>query len=62
MHFPNPARPGDLHTMTSECIEKRESQSNSNHGIVCTIVEITNQEGEAALTLKSTFIVARQTH
>ncbi len=62
LRFPNPVRPGDLLTMTSECIEKRESQSNSKHGIVRTIVEIRNQEGEPVLTSKSTFMVTRQTH
>ena len=62
LRFPNPARPGDRLTITSECIEKRESQSNPNHGIVRTIVEIINQKGERVLTSKSTFIVARQNH
>lgn len=60
MRFPNPIRPGDLLTMTSECIEKRVSKSKPDRGIIRTIVELINQNGEAVLTSKSSFMVARK--
>jgi len=60
LRFPNPVRPGDLLTMTSECIEKRESKSNSNNGIIRAIVEMANQNGQPVLTSESAFIVARK--
>jgi acyl dehydratase len=53
LRFPNPARPGDVLTMISECIDKRVSRSNSNHGIVQTNVEMANQKGEPVLTSRS---------
>lgn len=57
--FPAPVRPGDRLVATFETIEKRESKSKPDRGIVCTRVTVTNQRGETVLSYKIKVIMAR---
>lgn len=60
MRFPNPAREGDRLTYHTECIEKRESKSRPDRGIVLVRDTVTNQDGEPVLTQVVTLMVARR--
>ncbi|MFC2027767.1 MaoC/PaaZ C-terminal domain-containing protein [Chloroflexota bacterium] len=59
LRFPNPVRSDDRISLTMECIDKRESQSKSDRGIITQSIMLTNQNGETVLTLKDTILVAR---
>ena len=58
--FPNPARPGDRLSLTSECVAKRASKSKPDRGIVTFQCQITNQEGVAVLLMRSTLMLLRR--
>ena len=60
LEFPQPARPGDRLSLTSECIAKRISESKPDRGIVTFQAEITNQEGVPVLRMKSILMLARR--
>lgn len=60
LRFPNPVRPGDRISLSMECVDKRESQSNPERGIVTNAISLTNQNGEPVLTLKDTILVAKK--
>ncbi len=60
LRFPNPVRPGDRISLTMECIDKRESQSKSDRGIITQSITLTNQNGEPVLTLKDAILVAKR--
>ena len=60
VRFPNPARPGDRLVYRTRCIERRESRSSPDRGIVTLADTLQNQRGETVLTQKVTLMVARR--
>jgi acyl dehydratase len=60
LRFPNPVRPGDHLSFHSECLEKRESRSKSDRGIIVFRGRVLNQDGQPVATMKSTIMVARR--
>ncbi len=60
LRFPNPARPGDRLTLNTECVDKRESRSKADRGIVVYEHRLTNQDGVVVLEMKSTILVAKR--
>jgi len=60
VRFPHPVYPGDVITITAECVEKRDSLSRPDAGIVCSLIQVRNQEEVLCLHFKSTFLVARR--
>ena len=60
LRFPNPVRPGDRLSFRSECLEKRESRSKSDRGVIVFRSEVLNQDGQPVATMKSTIMVARR--
>ncbi len=62
VRFPTPVYPEDRITIVAECVEKRESNSRPNAGIVCSLIEVKNQKDELCLSFKTTFLVAKRPH
>jgi acyl dehydratase len=60
LRLPTPVRPGDELHLEATVLEKRESASNSDRGIVRTQVHLRNQKREMALQCMSTVLVARR--
>jgi acyl dehydratase len=60
LEFPNPARPGDRLSMTSECVAKRISNSRPDRGILTFQCLVTTQAGTPVLRMTSTLMVARR--
>ena len=60
MRLPTPVRPGDLLSLTMECIEKRESKRKPDRGILRHSVVIKNQDGIPVTTFEATTLVKRQ--
>ena len=60
VRFPIPVRPGDRITISGQCIEKRESKSRPDAGIVRYETEVKNQNGEICFTLESVNLVAKR--
>jgi len=60
MRFPNPVRPGDRLSFASECIDRRESHSRPDVGIVTMRSTLANQDGRPVLTMKTSFMVAKR--
>jgi acyl dehydratase len=60
VRFPNPVRPGDRLSFESECIEKHESQSKADRGVVVFRARVLNQDGNPVLTMKSSALIARR--
>jgi acyl dehydratase len=60
LRFPNPARPRDRLTLNTECVDKRESRSKADRGIVVYEHRLTNQDGVVVLEMKSTILVAKR--
>jgi len=60
VRFPYPVYPGDTITITGECVERRESESRPDAGIVTSLLEVRNQSDVLCLTFKSTFLVAKR--
>ncbi|MFA4835594.1 MAG: MaoC/PaaZ C-terminal domain-containing protein [Dehalococcoidia bacterium] len=60
MRIPNPVRPGDLLTVSWVIIEKRESKSKSDRGIVRTQTEIRNQRNEQVISYISTAMIYKR--
>jgi acyl dehydratase len=58
--LPRPVRPGDALTLTTEPIEKRESESNPKAGIARTKGTLTNQAGEVVLEVVATGLFAKR--
>lgn len=58
--FPNPLRPDDELTLTSECITKRPSKSRPEIGIIKTRSILTNQVGEIVMDMKTSFMARRR--
>ena len=60
VRFPIPVRPGDRITISGQFIEKRESKSRPDAGIVRYATEVKNQNGEICFTLESVNLVAKR--
>ncbi len=60
MRLPNPVRPGDWLSLTMECIEKQESKSNPEQGILRHAVIVKNQDDVAVSTFETTTLVKRR--
>lgn len=60
VQFPVPVRPGDRLSITSECIEKRESRSKSDRGVAHFTCTTHNQNGDVVLQLKSVILVEKR--
>jgi acyl dehydratase len=60
LRFPNPVRPGDRLSLTRECIEKRESRTKPDRGIVQQLMTLRNQNEEVVLVHKDTIMVAKR--
>jgi len=50
VRFLNPVRPGHRLSLTSECIDKRESKSRADRGVITYRVRMTTQTGEPVLS------------
>ena len=59
--FPRPARPGDRLRLRASVVEKRESKSKPDRGIVILRAILEDEEGLEILAEESTIMVARQT-
>ncbi|MDX9786457.1 MAG: MaoC family dehydratase N-terminal domain-containing protein [Desulfobacterales bacterium] len=55
-----PGRPGDLLTVTSETIEKRESKSNPRQGIVRHEIVLRNHRDEVVASYLAAFIIEKR--
>lgn len=60
MRFPNPVRAGDRLSFVSECIDRRESRSRPNLGIVTTRSRLVTQNGTVVMEMKTTFLVEKR--
>ena len=56
----NPARPGDVLTYRTECIERRPSSSRADRGIIVLSDRLHNQQGDLILTQNVSLMVARR--
>ena len=50
MRWPRPVRPGDVLTVRVTVQQARRSQSKPDRGIVNSLIEVTNQNGEVVMT------------
>ncbi len=57
LRFPEPVRPGDTLTLTSECTEKRVSKSRPSIGIVACRTCLENQQGVIVMDVMMRFMV-----
>src|SRR6202034_1508179 len=61
IRWPSPVRPGDTLHVRATVLEARRSKSKPDRGIVRSLAEVTNQNGETVLRLVGiNFILARQ--
>ena len=60
MRFPNPVRPGDRLSFVSECIDRRESRSRPNIGIVTQRSTLMNQDGLPVMAMRVSFMVEKR--
>ena len=60
IRIPNPARPGDVLTYSTECIHKKPSSSRPDRGIITLQDTLANQDGKPVLTQEVALLVARQ--
>jgi acyl dehydratase len=56
----HPVRPGDRLSCTISCVEKRESLSNDDRGIVRSMASLSNQHGEVVFSTVVTTLVAKR--
>ena len=59
MQFPNPVRHGDELSLTHEVIEKRESQTKTDRGIILFRGTLSNQRCEPVLIFEATVMTRR---
>jgi acyl dehydratase len=60
MRWPSPVRPGDTLHVRATVLEARRSKSRPDRGIIRSLTEVTNQNGDTVLRLIATnFILAR---
>ncbi len=60
VRFLNPARVGDQLSLTIEFLDKRESQTRPDRGIVHSRITVINQEGTPVLVHKDAILVAKR--
>jgi acyl dehydratase len=60
VRFQNPVRPGDRLFLTREVLEKRESRSKPDRGVVQQLMTVSNQNGEPVLIHKDSILVAKR--
>jgi acyl dehydratase len=60
LRLPNPVRPGDELDLETNTLEKRESKSKPDRGIVRNQVRLRNQRGEIVLQCISIILVAKR--
>lgn len=60
VRFLHPAHPGDVLSLTRECIEVRPSRSKSDRGIVRNRITLRNQDDDELLSYVDTLLVARR--
>jgi len=60
LSWPRPTRPGDVLTVDSEVVERRESRSRPGHGIVRVRSLTRNQHGDILQDMTSTLLVPRR--
>jgi acyl dehydratase len=54
IRWPRPVRPGDRLRVRGSVLSARRSQSKPDRGIVQSLIEVTNQDGEIVMTMKAT--------
>ena len=60
VRFHNPARPGDILSYQAQCIDKRESPSKPNRGIMQLKDLVTTNKGSVVLTQTVTLMMAKK--
>lgn len=60
LRFPNPVRPGDRLSFVSECLDRRESRSRPQIGIVTMQSTLVNQNGLPVMTMRAAFMVEKR--
>jgi len=60
LRFPNPARPGDVLTLTLACIHTRPSRQKPDRGIVRNQFTLRNQRDQTVLSFQDIIIVSRK--
>ena len=56
----HPVRPGDVLRVRVSVLEATPSRSKSDRGMVRTLIEVLNQDGDVVMTLKPMNIIARR--
>ncbi len=59
-NFLRPVRPGDELSICQECVDKRESRSKPDRGLVTWAFEVTNQNGDVVLNSRDQVMVRRR--
>ena len=54
IRWPRPVRPGDTLRVRAQVTDARRSRSKPDRGIVTSLMEITNQDGDTVMTMKAT--------
>jgi acyl dehydratase len=57
LRFPEPLRPDERLTQTSECVDKRLSHSRPGTGVVTTLSRLTNPRGGVVLEMKTVVLM-----
>jgi acyl dehydratase len=60
VQLPNPARPGDTLSYDTECVDRRESKSRGDRGVITLADVLANQHGEPVLTQRVSLMVRRK--
>jgi acyl dehydratase len=60
IELPEPARPGDVLSLSSTCLDKRLSKSKPDRGLVTIESVLSNQEGKVVMRLRSLTMVHRK--
>lgn len=60
IRIPNPARPGDVLTYRTECIQKKPSSSRPDRGVITLQDTLANQHGDEVLTQQVALLVSRR--
>jgi acyl dehydratase len=58
----HPVRPGDLLRIRVTVLEATRSRSKPDRGVVRTLIEVLNQDGNVVMSLKPMNIIARRSH
>jgi acyl dehydratase len=51
IRWPQPVRPGDTLHVQAKVLEARRSRSRPDRGIICSVIEVTNQDGGTVLRM-----------